>query len=1106
MSGRLEVIGGTAGSGKTARLLDLFRREQVRLLKERNPGGAVWITPTFRSKREIASRLLDASLRACLAPNVLTFDRFAERLLRTSGSQIVPLSPVARRMIARTVVDEAQAARALSSFGPIAQTSGFLDLFLRFVSELKRDETWPDQFEQDCRRRGGLPRDADLSLLYGRYQEKLTELSLYDAEGKFWSARAALAEGRRGAFHALSLVVVDGFADFTQPQYEILAHLSEFANRVIISLPLDNPRRRTDLFAKPAAAVAEINRDVRAEVTWLPPPRPSSEACAPDGARDSLAFIAEHLFENPRETSPLPTADGLEIVEAAGPAGEARAITERIKTLLIEGASADQIVIAVRRADEGSDILSETLTAAGVPNGCQVPTPFARTPLVRALLTVLQTEVDDWPFDGLCALLRSNYFRPNWPSFKRGTVVESAAHLLRRWKLGSDRRRILSRMSQIVEASKSRGERSDAANVLALLRDLSRATERLRQPATFSAWIDRVVSLCDELGISPRETSAATTPCDRDREFDDRDRDQWQRLKDVLYDAAQTVSILGDGREFELDVVVRRLKDIFESQVFTAAQSLVGKVLILEAADVRNLDVPHLFLAGLSEASFPLGRADDCLYTEAERRQHVRGKAAATPSTPQQDEMLLFYSIVTRARRSLTLSYPGVSASGQPLFASPYVAALRGLFAPGAVRLAAYNELDPVPPTERTLTTADLRLVATEQVRAQKPALFRVLAERAESAAAARGVLAACDMAAARFEQTGFSGYEGLLQREKNLRRIGDLFHREFQFSATQLQTYAVCPFRFLLTHVLRIEQQPSVETEIDPRGRGLAFHRILKQLHAPQPERGPGSELPNGTQIGQLLRDLAAENFLPPDECSPFERAVLTVERRFAELFAQWYAVQWDAYREALGDGWDVSPSPRFVELPFGDVPLRDDKPHPHAQPYATFGKGPDQVRVQGQIDRIDAGRRGQTTAFAVIDYKIRSGERFDLKDVRAGLALQLAIYVAAIRQSKLLGPDPGVFQMLYWNLTRNGCVSALKGTNGKRWEPVDAALVMDIEQSLHELLPRMAARIRAGEFPVRNADEKCTGYCSYSTVCRVSQVRAIAQERQKVWELSLP
>lgn len=120
--------------------------------------------------------------------------------------------------------------------------------------------------------------------------------------------------------------------------------------------------------------------------------------------------------------------------------------------------------------------------------------------------------------------------------------------------------------------------------------------------------------------------------------------------------------------------------------------------------------------------------------------------------------------------------------------------------------------------------------------------------------------------------------------------------------------------------------------------------------------------------------------------------------------------------------------------------------------------------------------------------------------------MALQLAIYVSALRQSKLLGPDTGLFQMLYWNLTRNGCVSALKGGRSKRMEPIDAAIVHEMERSLHDLLPRMAGRLRAGEFPVHNEDRNCTGYCSYSTVCRVNQVRSVEQERQKIWKLTPP
>jgi ATP-dependent helicase/nuclease subunit B len=1101
MSGRLELVCGTAGSGKTAWLLDLFRREQAQLLQKCTPGQAVWITPTVRSRRELSRRLLDESLRACLAPNIFTFDSFAERLLHTAGSQVARLSPVARRMLGRSLIDEARAAGTLSYFAPIAETSGFLDSFLSFVSELKRDEIWPEQFEKNCRQRGWLPRDAELSFLYRRYQDRLNEFALYDAEGKFWSARAALGDGQRGAFGHLTLVVIDGFADFTQPQYEIIEHLSKFADRVLISLPCENPRLRSDLFAKSAAAFEEINRNGQAAVTWLQTPiDPIENAVA------TFRHIAQHLFDNPRTAPKLDTATGLEIVESAGPNGEARVIAERVRALLLEGVPADQIVIAVRGSDEESTILRETLAAAGIPHDGTVRLPFARTPVARAMLCMLRNELADWDFESLCTLLRLNQFRPSWPSLRAPQSVDVTIRLLRKRKLGSGRLQILHRLLMDVETANSADGPADSSVALGLLRQLSIATEGLRQPASFAGWVDRIVSLSDELGIGRPARPGAPSTAESDTELDARDAEDWERLKDVLYEAAQTLSLLGDKREFDLGEFVRRLQDILDSQEFAAEPKLRGGVRILDAADVRNLEVPHLFLAGLSDASFPRSRPDDCLYSQNERRNHARQRSTATiGSSPHQDEMLLFYSIVTRARQSLTLSYPAVNASGQPLFPSPYVTALRSLFQPASLRVTAYTELDPVPSPERAMTETDLRLVATEEVRSERPALFRLLAERPNSEAAARSVIASSDMAAARFEQSGFSPYEGMLQRGANVRQMEKNFHRDLQFSATQLEMYAYCPFRFLLSQVLKIEPQPAIETAIDARERGVTLHRILKLLHTPASEKNASAaDNPSGAQISALLRQLAERHLSAPEECTPFERAIATVERQFTEMFAEWYAVQWDAYHEALGQGWDTAASPRFVELPFGDVPLRGQAPHPHAQPFATFGKGAELVRVQGQIDRIDVGRRGTETAFAVVDYKTRQGQRFELKDVREGLALQLAIYVAAIRQSKLLGPDAGLFQLLYWNLTRDGCVLALKGNKAKRWEPVDPSALAEIEQTLHDLLPRMAGGIRHAEFPVRSADEHCTGWCPYSTVCRVTQVRSVTEERQKIWNLA--
>jgi len=1095
MGGNVEILCGIAGSGKTARLLDTFRAELSRLVKAAAPGQAVWLTPTNRSRRETLRTLLDASLRVCFAPNVLTFDSFAERLLRSSGLEITPLSTVARRMVARSVIDEARSDGTLDYFGPVAATSGFLDLVLGFIADLKRDETWPEEFASACRQHGSRRRDIELSILYSRYQERLNALRLYDAEGRFWSARSTLAEGQRGVFARLSLVIVDGFADFTQPQYEILEHLASFAQRVIVSLPLEEPTGRADLFAKSAAARDEIRRHCRTTLAVVE----SSNARSNNDAQATFRHLADHLFDNPRSLPQLSHADGIEIITAAGISGETRAIAERIKGLLLVGIPADQIVVALREGDEIVDQLDETLAAAGIPHWCQTHLRFSQTPIARAIFALLQMELDDWAFDRLVPLLRSNYFRPVWQASGDRYAINQTPGVLRKWKLGSGRQRILQRLARLAAEAASEEERPHIEAVLNLLRALSNATDRLRQPADFSGWVDRLATLCSELGIAAEENVRPGSPSSHNTSLDGRDSEHWRQLEDVLYDAARTISLLEKPRALDLAEFVRQLRDVLDSQTFTSGETGRGKVLVLDASEIRNLEVPYLFLAGLTESSFPRGGVDDCLYTQAERRRFVRkSHLASTASTQQQDEMLLFYSIVTRARRKLTLSYPNVSSSGQPLFPSPYVAALRELFAPGALTPTVHGDLDPVPTCEQTLTTTDLRLLATEEVREEKPGLFRAMAERPDLAPVARGVLASADMAAARFEERGFTRFEGILRLDANLARLAEHYSRNYQFSATQLEDYATCPFHFLLSQVLGVKPPEPAEAEFDPRTRGMLLHRILADLHDPKRQRD--------SQLERSLRELIAKHIAPSVDADAYERALLTAERQFAELFAELYADHWKAYHDVLGDDWVEFPRPRYVELAFGELPERSSPVPRDSPPYATLGSGESAIRVRGQIDRIDVGRRETGAEFTVIDYKTRRGERFDLDDIRSGLALQLAIYATAIRQSGLLGPDATLFQMVYWNLTRSGCVAALKGRTAQKLESLDAKTVEEIEASVQQVVPKIAAGIRKGEFPVFNADHNCTGYCPYSTVCRVNQIRPLEREHDKRWGLSLP
>lgn len=1112
MAAQIEVITGIAGSGKTARLLEIYRGELLRAAANATPGTALWLTPTHRSRRTVLEALLDGVAGGLFAPNVFTFDEFAERILQSSGDDVQPLSSVMRRMLVRQIIDRLQRNGRLSYFGPIAQTSGFLDLAITFIAELKREETWPEHFSEACQGRGERAKDRELALIYTEYQEELHRLALYDAEGRFWSARTVLEREIRGAFSDLSLVVVDGFTDFTFTQYEILGLLRPTVDRIIIGLQVESEVRRPDLFARTIAVrdrlLAMAGSPEQPTVCHLKPPA--------DAGIPAFQHIARNLFANPRQVEPSDDATGVEVLTVTGQRGEVETLAARIKKLLLGGTLAEDIVVAFRSLPESVDLVREVFSAAGIPFWCESGTLFSRTPLMKAVFTILQLELDNWPFDRLMGLLDSAYFRPKWAEWSPRFTPRAVAFCLRRLKLDGGRAAILQALERVstrddrngAPESDSNGSDDSATDegrslelaACAFLSRLSRQTEVLRRPADVETWAERIVSLVRGLGMAPSDRQNAELPRDVAR-LNERDQRVWDSFERMLFEAARAERAFGGrDRPLSLKEFAALLADLLHAQQTSPSGSERGCVRVLSAPQVRNLEVPHLFLAGLTETSFPQSRGDDCLYSELERRElNLKGLSLRQRSSQSQDEMLLFYGVVTRARRSLVLSYPSVSAAGQPLFPSPYLTTLSELFKPGAVKTDHVMRLDPVVPCAEVLSPAEFRVAATVAVLEKHPGLFRALFDDSETKETARNILAAVALDVARFHTHGFTRFEGRLGNAVNVKRLQEHFDREYQFSTTQLESYAHCPFQFFLYHVLKIAPLESPEIATDYRQRGVLVHEILTALHAASRADEEDETADGAAGLTERFRQLVEDRIGRQIPSSELQRALGIVEQRLLSDWAEAYGDQWKEYADAFGTAWDSPPTPVHLETAFGDVPGDGGDASERAYDSLVFGSGTDQTHVRGRIDRIDVGRVEGQTVFNVIDYKTGSPESFALDKVKSGRSLQLALYTLAVARLGLVAPDATPFQMGYWAIREAGFVAGLKQGRKKSFDSLDQAMLDSLQTLLDELIPRLAQRIRTGAFPVFSQDDDCTRLCAYNTVCRVGQMRPLRERLEK-------
>ncbi len=191
----LTILLGPARSGKTVRLLSRYRAALLQL----PPGTTLWLAPTWRAAADVRLRLFDGRFGGCFSPGVMTFEQFAETILHAARLPIRPMTRLMKRELIRQIIGEQSAAGRLKHFQSIATTGGLVDLVCEFISELKRLEIWPEEFHRACAARGLGDKDVELSEIYAAYQQTLREHGLFDAEGRFWSARDVLqkAEGGR---------------------------------------------------------------------------------------------------------------------------------------------------------------------------------------------------------------------------------------------------------------------------------------------------------------------------------------------------------------------------------------------------------------------------------------------------------------------------------------------------------------------------------------------------------------------------------------------------------------------------------------------------------------------------------------------------------------------------------------------------------------------------------------------------------------------------------------------------------------------------------------------------------------------------------------------
>lgn len=1093
----ITVVLGPARCGKTHFLADKYR--QVLQSAESAIGRALWLAPTSRGVAAVREQLIWGGLNAVLDPGVATFQTLTRRILGAVADPPRATRAFQERVLLRRVVDKAGDARELHYLAAIARRSSFVDLLYEHIQELKRYGVSPSAFARSAGTRGDARLQKELAHLYATYEALLAAHRLADEEGRHAAARNALQQDA-SIYSELQLVVADGFTDFTHPQLEILQQLAARSGQLLVSLPGEEAQSagRKELFAKTADTLAELKLHFPKLTIKQLPCRTTDWP-----GRD---HIAEHLFQHPRDIpAPSPAAasslDRLEIVAAAGVHDEildlARQIKRRLTSQLAPLAPSDVIVL-FRSLHVAAPRIREVFDEFGIPYSLEAAPPLGGTTVMRLLLDLLRLDDEDWPYRRAVSIVANQQL-----AVAERAQRAAAEWLLRELQIDRGRTQLLERMTVLgglltsadpATAGTHLHRRAIAAQqALPLVQQIAAGLDALPASASPTEWIAAIEQLAAVLQLR----SLAPAMADTD------DRAAWRTISEHLVCLDQLAAWQGEPRpQLSRAALLDVLVDLADRESLPRESDDTGRVRILSAQTARTVASKQVFLAGMSEQAFPSPERVGMFYSAADYRffaaaaDQRRAAAELAPLTRAQEEMLLFYEVLTRADERLTISYPALDDKAQSLPPSPYVTEVERAVYPAMIKHDRATRPAPIPTGDLPLSPRDWRVQAVQEGLDKDASLLTGLFQAREPVGAP--LESALRIIAARSRRDAFGPAEGLLESEAVRARLARRFGSDHLWSPSQWETYAVCPYRFFLEQVLRLEPLGELVLETDHLRRGSLVHRALAEFHRRAPELLGSDPQLSRHELAKFVTEF--ENLVDAlVRATPYtgvEAALVELDRLQIVKWAPRYHAEHTKY----DSNWvlDMPLAPTYLEWRFGPPRAGEQEfedPRSTNNPF-LLPLGKEQIRITGRIDRIDVGTAGASKVFNVLDYKSGKRPTLSKERVASGERLQPAIYVMAA-QALLFAKDPATpLYAGYWSLVNGITVAPAYSLHFSDDMQSESEHWAKLRASVVELLGGFVRDIRHGDFPVASRDVHCTSRCDFATVCRIAQVRSLGKQ----------
>ncbi len=1038
----LELLASSPGTGKTSTCIELFK-SQILKSKAGIDSRAYFILPSREHADRIQNLVLKKDVPGIFNAHIMTINDFTSKLLGVlSGAG--PSDTLRRRLIKEILLSA-----RFDYFEEVKNIKGFHHLLADAVKEFKASLLSIQEFENLAqpllKRPAFRAKFRDFSVVFKNYEAILKKRGLAEPED-----RIANLVNEKAASWDLDLVIFDGFYHFTRAQRLLIGAVSGWSSRTLVTLTLPpDAGERRDVFLLPLKTYAFL-KDAGFE-------QPASIFKDNHRVKDPvLLHLEKNIFTQAPQIYDSP-APSLSIYEASSMTQEIQMIARRVKQIYREPLfHLSDICLILRDVSRYKDVISSVFKDFGIPVNIHERVKLIEQGLAVVVYRFFNLFVENWEAGDLFYVLKSGYLAAH---FKPEGI----------FKLES-----LAARQNVVKDKQKWRELLESAEMEPLSKDaLGWVFSWIRRFGEARKLDDFVRCFREFLGqfAMPDATQEG-----KETEYAAVERQSLVTLQEIVQNAARHYH--GDrAGAFDTTVFIKELQELMEAALFSMKPKSKNRVQVYDVVMALPKEYKAVFVVGLLEGQFPQAVIEDPLFKDDERKAINKKELILEERLWRSTgERYFFYMAVTRASQQLYLSYSLYDPDGKPALRSFFIEEVLKCFEPSKVSWVKKEPDEVVPPPHEWENefeiTQGLSWMLFGEERGRERAHSHRLPANLFNAWIKKDHFA--DLI-----DTVRSG-DGAEIHDERIRKLFAGF--DGPFSASRLETYATCAFRYFAKEVLRLGEPLEGREAAE---MGSLLHKTLEEFYKEIPEdkrRGCFESEERVRETEKILHEKLKTAF----EKSSFMHEPLYRQTVYFEEMRSILSEFSQDEREAFRDRGML---PAYFELGFG-------APEPGSArglDYLRIANGKKEILVRGRIDRVDLFDGGRKAL--IVDYKL-SKDASKLKErLRKKMELQIPLYILAVERllhKKVIGGELHTLK----KGKKDGIVLESERETLAYGPTKKMASQQELDGILgaaEELTRSVVNRLQGADISVRS---KSCEYCAYSGVCRFEKWRLIYSE----------